>query len=105
MLARVFSGAVYGVEAYVFEIEVNAGYGDPSVVIVGLPDAMGMLAASGQVELPALETFGMVGELALSREAVSHASHAPGAPDSQGRPKTPSPFARTWGWRRCAPRR
>ena len=112
MLARVFSGAVYGVEAYVFEIEVNAGYGDPSVVIVGLPDAavreskdrvwtaignagfkppmgrttinlapadvrkegpsfdlpiaVGMLVASGQAELPALETFGMVGELALS---------------------------------------
>ncbi|MEI8243803.1 MAG: YifB family Mg chelatase-like AAA ATPase [bacterium] len=39
MLARVFSGAVYGVDAYVVEIEVNAGYGDPSVVIVGLPDA------------------------------------------------------------------
>ena len=39
MLARVCSGAVYGVEAYPVEIEVNAGHGDPSVVIVGLPDA------------------------------------------------------------------
>jgi magnesium chelatase family protein len=39
MLARSFSGAVYGVDAYAVEIEVNAGYGDPSVVIVGLPDA------------------------------------------------------------------
>ena len=39
MLARVYSGAVYGVEAYTVEIEVNAGFGDPSVIIVGLPDA------------------------------------------------------------------
>ncbi|MDD4871485.1 MAG: YifB family Mg chelatase-like AAA ATPase [Kiritimatiellae bacterium] len=38
MLAQVYSGAVYGVDAYSVEIEVNAGYGDPSVVIVGLPD-------------------------------------------------------------------
>jgi magnesium chelatase family protein len=114
MLSRVFSGAVYGVDAYVVEIEVNAGYGDPSVVIVGLPDAavreskdrvwtavlnsgfkppmgrttinlapadvrkegpsfdlpiaVGMLVASEQANLPSLETFGMVGELALSGE-------------------------------------
>ena len=39
MLSTVFSGAVYGVDAYVVEIEVNAGRGDPQVVIVGLPDA------------------------------------------------------------------
>jgi magnesium chelatase family protein len=39
MLSRVYSGAVYGVDAYAVEIEVNAGFGDPSVVIVGLPDA------------------------------------------------------------------
>ncbi len=39
MLAKVYSGAVYGVDAYPVEIEVNAGHGDPSVVIVGLPDA------------------------------------------------------------------
>ena len=38
MLARVYSGAVYGVDAYPVEIEVNAGHGDPSTVIVGLPD-------------------------------------------------------------------
>jgi magnesium chelatase family protein len=38
-LARVFSGAVYGVEAYPVEIEVHAGGGDPQTVIVGLPDA------------------------------------------------------------------
>ncbi|MFC1499047.1 YifB family Mg chelatase-like AAA ATPase [Verrucomicrobiota bacterium] len=39
MLATVYSGAVYGVDAYSVEIEVNAGRGDPSIVIVGLPDA------------------------------------------------------------------
>ena len=114
MLAQVFSGAVYGVDAYAIEIEVNAGYGDPTVVIVGLPDAavreskdrvwtaisnagfkahmgrttinlapadvrkegpsfdlpiaVGMLVASEQADLPSLEKFGMVGELALSGE-------------------------------------
>lgn len=39
MLAKVFSGAVYGVEAYRVEIEVNAGHGDPKTIVVGLPDA------------------------------------------------------------------
>jgi magnesium chelatase family protein len=39
MLARVYSAAVYGVDAYEVEIEVNAGGGDPVIVIVGLPDA------------------------------------------------------------------
>jgi magnesium chelatase family protein len=39
MLAKVFSGAVYGVDAYPVEIEVNAGHGDAETVIVGLPDA------------------------------------------------------------------
>lgn len=39
MLSTVYSGAVYGVDAYCVEIEVNAGHGDPQVVIVGLPDA------------------------------------------------------------------
>ena len=38
MLAKVYSGAVYGVDAYPVEIEVNAGHGEPLVVIVGLPD-------------------------------------------------------------------
>jgi magnesium chelatase family protein len=114
MLARVYSGAVYGVDAYAVEIEVNAGYGDPSVVIVGLPDAavreskdrvwtavlnsgfkppmgrttinlapatvkkegpsfdlpiaVGMLVANEQVNLPSLEQYGLVGELALGGE-------------------------------------
>ncbi len=39
MLAKIYSAAVYGVDAYEVEIEVNAGRGNPKVVIVGLPDA------------------------------------------------------------------
>ncbi|MFT5241370.1 MAG: magnesium chelatase family protein [Candidatus Promineifilaceae bacterium] len=39
MLSTVFSGAVYGVDAYRVEIEVNAGRGDPQIIVVGLPDA------------------------------------------------------------------
>lgn len=39
MLAKVHSGAIFGVDAYSVEIEVNAGGGDPQTDIVGLPDA------------------------------------------------------------------
>src|SRR3954466_14188015 len=39
MLSRVFSSAVNGIEAYPIEVEVNAGWGDSLIVIVGLPDA------------------------------------------------------------------
>src|SRR5690242_1332602 len=39
MLARVYSAALNGIEAYPVEVEVNAGWGDTLVVIVGLPDA------------------------------------------------------------------
>lgn len=39
MLAKVYSGAVYGVNAYAVEIEVNSGHGEPKTLIVGLPDA------------------------------------------------------------------
>jgi magnesium chelatase family protein len=38
MLAKVFSAAVNGIDAYPVEVEVNAGWGDTIVVIVGLPD-------------------------------------------------------------------
>src|SRR5256714_7008894 len=38
MLAKIYSAAVYGVDAYEVEIEVNAGPGKPQIVIVGLPD-------------------------------------------------------------------
>src|SRR5216684_4260037 len=112
MLARVFSAAVNGIEAYPVEVEVNAGWGDTVIVIVGLPDAavkesrdrvvtaltnsgfkytfgrttinlapadvkkegpsfdlpiaVGMLAASEQLETDQLDNFVMVGELALT---------------------------------------
>jgi magnesium chelatase family protein len=39
MLARVFSAAVVGVDATEIEIEVNTGPGEPSIIVVGLPDA------------------------------------------------------------------
>jgi magnesium chelatase family protein len=39
MLATIYSGAVQGVDAYEVEIEVDAGHGEPRVVVVGLPDA------------------------------------------------------------------
>ncbi len=39
MLAKIYSAAVYGIDAYEVEIEVNAGGGSPVIVIVGLPDA------------------------------------------------------------------
>ena len=114
MLSRVYSGAVYGVNAYAVEIEVNAGRGDSQFVIVGLPDAAvreskdrvwtamnnsgfrptlgrttinlapadikkegpvydlpiaaGLLAATGAAELPHLDDFALIGELALSGE-------------------------------------
>jgi magnesium chelatase family protein len=38
MLAKVCSAAVNGIEAYPVEVEVNSGYGDTVIVIVGLPD-------------------------------------------------------------------
>src|ERR1051325_5856273 len=111
MLAKVCSAAVNGIEAYPVEVEVNAGYGDTVIVIVGLPDAavkesrdrvmtalansgftftfgrttinlapadvkkegpsfdlpiaVGMAAASEQIESNRLGDFIMVGELAL----------------------------------------
>ena len=111
MLAKVCSAAVSGIEAYPVEVEVNAGYGDTTVVIVGLPDtavkesrdrvmtalsnsgfsytfgrttinlapadvkkegpsfdlpiAVGMAAASDQMESERLQDYVMVGELAL----------------------------------------
>jgi magnesium chelatase family protein len=112
MLAKVCSAAVNGIEAYPVEVEVNAGYGDTIIVIVGLPDtavkesrdrvmtallnsgftftfgrttinlapadvkkegpsfdlpiAVGMIAASEQLETDQLDNFVMVGELALT---------------------------------------
>src|SRR5215510_945814 len=39
MLAKVCSAALNGIDAYPVEVEVNAGWGDTVIVIVGLPDA------------------------------------------------------------------
>jgi len=39
MLSRVCSAAVQGIEAYPVEVEVDGGFGDTIIVIVGLPDA------------------------------------------------------------------
>jgi magnesium chelatase family protein len=112
MLARVLSAAVNGIEAFPVEVEVNSGWGDTVVAIVGLPDAavkeskdrvstaltnsgfkfpmgrttinlapadvkkegpgfdlpiaIGMLAASDQLQADQLDNFVMVGELALT---------------------------------------
>lgn len=112
MLAKVCSAAVNGIEAFPVEVEVDSGWGDTIVVIVGLPDAavkesrdrvstalansgyhfpmgrttinlapadvkkegpsfdlpiaIGMLAASEQLETDQLDNFVIVGELALT---------------------------------------
>ncbi len=112
MLAKVCSAAVNGIEAYPIEVEVNAGWGETLIIIVGLPDAavkesrdrvttalsnsgfkfpmgrttinlapadikkegpsfdlpiaLGMLAASEQLETDQLDNFVTVGELALT---------------------------------------
>src|SRR5215467_15723424 len=38
MLARVCAAAVNGIEAFPVEVEVDSGWGDTIIVIVGLPD-------------------------------------------------------------------
>jgi magnesium chelatase family protein len=38
VLAKVYSAAVWGVDAYAVEVEVNARPGKPVTVVVGLPD-------------------------------------------------------------------
>src|SRR3954467_13292211 len=38
MLAKVWSAAVNGIDAYSVEVEVDSGFGDTVTVIVGLPD-------------------------------------------------------------------
>jgi magnesium chelatase family protein len=112
VLAKICSAALNGIEAFPVEVEVNAGWGDTLIVIVGLPDAavkesrdrvttaltnsgykfpmgrttinlapadvkkegpsfdlpiaLGMLAASEQIETDQLDNFIAVGELALT---------------------------------------
>ena len=49
MLAKVYSGAVVGVDAVPVEIEVNSGGGgEINQVIVGLPDAAAVASPLGQ---------------------------------------------------------
>ncbi len=112
MLAKVYSAAVYGVDAFEVEIEVNGGKGDIAIVVVGLPDvavkesrdrvttgiansgfrwgkgrmtinlapanvkkegpgfdlpmALGMISVAHEIELPNIEQYCFVGELALT---------------------------------------
>ena len=112
MLSRVCSAAVNGIDAFAVEVEVNCGFGETVVVVVGLPDtavkeskdrvstaltnsgykfplgrttinlapadvkkegpsfdlpiALGILAASEQLETDQLDNFIVVGELALT---------------------------------------
>jgi magnesium chelatase family protein len=112
MLARACSAAVNGIDAYAIEVEVNCGYGETFIALVGLPDtavkeskdrvstalansgykfpmgkttinlapadvkkegpsfdlpiAIGMLAASEQIETDQLDHFVIIGELALT---------------------------------------
>jgi magnesium chelatase family protein len=112
MLSRVCSAAVNGIDAFAVEVEVNCGYGETFVALVGLPDAavkeskdrvatalansgfkfpmgkttinlapadvrkagpsfdlpiaLGMLAASEQLETDQLDHFVVVGEMALT---------------------------------------
>ena len=112
MLAQVHSAAVYGVDAFEVEVEVNGGRGDVAIVVVGLPDvamkeskdrvttaisnsgfrwgsgrmtinlapanvkkegpgfdlpmALGMVSVANEIELPNIEQYCFVGELALT---------------------------------------
>jgi magnesium chelatase family protein len=121
MLARVCSAAVNGIEAYPVEVEVNCGWGDTLIVVLGLPDAavkesrdcvttalsnsgykfpmgrttinlapadtrkegpgfdlpiaIGMLAASEQVEAEQLDYFILVGGLALTGAVAPVCAH------------------------------
>jgi magnesium chelatase family protein len=123
VLAKVCSAAVNGIEAYPVEVEVNVGFGDTIIVIVGLPDAavkesrdrvltallnsgfnftfgrttinlapadvkkegpsfdlpiaIGMIAASEQLDTDQLDNFVMVGELALTGAVAPVADQVP----------------------------
>lgn len=112
MFARVHSATVHGIDAVLVEVEVNASWGEPATIMVGLPDAavresrdrvrtalvnsgyrppvgrvtinlapadirkegpsfdlpiaLGLLAASEQLNSSILDDFIIVGELALN---------------------------------------
>src|ERR1044071_6814735 len=112
MLAKVWSAAVNGIDAYSVEVEVDSGFGETITIIVGLPDAavkesrdrvsaalansafkpplgrstinlapadirkegpsfdlpiaVGIVAATEQMNLDALANYMLIGELALT---------------------------------------
>jgi magnesium chelatase family protein len=134
MLSKVCSAAVNGIDAYPVEVEVNSGYGDTVIVVVGLPDAavkeskdrvftalgnsgykfpmgrttvnlapadvkkegpsfdlpiaLGILAASEQLETDQLDQFIVVGELALTGAVRSCKGILPIALRAQAEGKT-----------------
>jgi len=69
MLAKIYSAAVYGVDAYEVEIEVNGAGGDPNIVIVGLPDAA--VKESRDRVTTAIANSGYFGRVAGPR-SISH---------------------------------
>jgi magnesium chelatase family protein len=134
MLSKVCSAAVNGIDAYPVEVEVNSGYGDTVIVVVGLPDAavkeskdrvftalgnsgykfpmgrttinlapadvkkegpsfdlpiaLGILAASEQMETDLLDRYIVVGELALTGAVRSCKGILPIALRAQAEGKT-----------------
>jgi magnesium chelatase family protein len=142
MLARVCSAALNGIEAYPIEVEVNAGYGDTLVVIVGLPDtavkesrdrvstaltnsgykfpmgrttinlapadvkkegpsfdlpiAIGMLAASEQIDTDQLDHFVITGELALTGAVGFPKVSLPISQQNRRSRKSESDFGNKW---------
>jgi len=68
MLAKIYSAAVYGVDAYEVEIEVNGAGGDPNIVIVGLPDAA--VKESRDRVTTAIANSGIIGR-AVARRSIS----------------------------------
>src|SRR3954471_18369317 len=133
MLAKFYSAAVYGVDAYEIEVEVNDGRGEVAIVVVGLPDtavkesrdrvttavansgfkwprgrttinlapadikkegpsfdlpiALGMIAASQEVDTSSFNHFSFVGELALDGSVRSVKGVLPVALEARRRGK------------------
>jgi magnesium chelatase family protein len=58
MLARVYSAAVNGIDAFAVEVEVNCGYGDTLIALVGLPDAA-VKESRDRVSTPQLSAGGV----------------------------------------------
>lgn len=67
MLAKVCAAAVNGIEAYPVEVEVNDGYGELLIVIVGLPDAA--VKESRDRVVTAVENSGF--KLSLGRTTIN----------------------------------